>query len=347
METSAGADTLSTPVPVIEPNVALMVAAPAPCAVATPVPLIVATLLGELIQTTELVRFWVPASLYIPVAASAFVSPLGTVEFEGLTAIETKEAADTTRKSVPLIDPDVAVTVAVPMAWAAARPVLLMAAMPDGEAVQVTALVRSWVVPSLYFPVAVNCCGRPLETTGLGGVTAIETKGAGDTVSLVALLIVPDEAVTMVAPDCLVTAMPEELTAATVGCVLFHVTFWVMSCWLPSLNEPVTRNCSLLPSESTGLAGEIESELRDLAAGVVAPGKLFPPQPDRPIASKKRSDAVVRLFSKRSFSMRRVIVETFFAICCLLGGRLGSQSDYTLSVSPTRYNCQSGVIPRQ
>ena len=91
--------------------------------------------------------------------------------------------------------------------------------------------------------IAANCCTLPLETVGLTGAIAIEANTAGETVSLVELLRVPDAALTVVVPDCLLTAIPGEVMAAIVGWVLFHDTFWVMSCWLPSLNEPVTVNC--------------------------------------------------------------------------------------------------------
>ena len=241
----------------------------------------------------------------MPVALNCWVAPSPIDEFAGATAIETNAGPDTLSAVAPATEPKVAVTVAVPIAWALARPAPLTVAMPEGETRQATVLVRSGALPSLYLPIAANCCELPLETVGLGGAIAIETKTAGETVSLVELLRVPDAALTIVVPDCLLTAIPGEVMAATVGCVLFHDTFCVMSCWLPSLNEPVTVNCSLLPNVSTGLAGEIESDLRVLAAGVVpadeAPGSLLPPQPDRPIANEKSRDAAARFFPKRIF----------------------------------------------
>jgi hypothetical protein len=68
--------------------------------------------------------------------------------------------------------PDAAWIVAVPTLTVVASPVALMVATFVFEEVQVAALVRFCVEPSPYVPVAVNCCGVPIGTEGLAGVTA-------------------------------------------------------------------------------------------------------------------------------------------------------------------------------
>jgi hypothetical protein len=73
-----------------------------------------------------------------------------------------------------VIEPEVAVIVLVPLAAPVARPwepavLEMVAAVPD--AIQVTAEVRSWVVPSLNVPTALNCTVVPTGIVGLDGVT--------------------------------------------------------------------------------------------------------------------------------------------------------------------------------
>ena len=59
-----------------------------------------------------------------------------------------------------------------------ARPVPLMLATLLDEELQVTLEVRSFDVPLLYFPVAVNCCVDPIAMVDPEGATAIEVKVA-------------------------------------------------------------------------------------------------------------------------------------------------------------------------
>src|SRR5437773_1574570 len=85
----------------------------------------------------------------------------------------------------PLMAPDAASMVVDPSPTAFARPLLLIAATPVAEEIQVTELVRFCVLPSVYVPVAVNCCGNPAAIDGFAGVTAIDTSAGGATVSVV------------------------------------------------------------------------------------------------------------------------------------------------------------------
>lgn len=66
----------------------------------------------------------------------------------GLTETEVSTGAVTVSVADPLIEPEVAVIVAVPSATPMARPPLTVATVPDDE-VQVAVEVRFWVVPSL------------------------------------------------------------------------------------------------------------------------------------------------------------------------------------------------------
>jgi hypothetical protein len=80
-----------------------------------------------------------------------------TVEFAGVTAIETKGLA-TVRDAEPVIPAEVAEMVTVPGATAVARPPgELMEAMVLPEDCHFAVAVRSCVVLSANVPVAVNC----------------------------------------------------------------------------------------------------------------------------------------------------------------------------------------------
>jgi hypothetical protein len=72
-----------------------------------------------------------------------------------------------------------------PLPTAVARPAVLMVATPAADELHVAVLVRFWVLPSLYVPVAVNCCVLPLVIDGFAGVTAMETRVAAVTVRVV------------------------------------------------------------------------------------------------------------------------------------------------------------------
>jgi hypothetical protein len=76
----------------------------------------------------------------------------------GVTEIEVKTAAVTVNVAEPLIVPEVAVMVVLPVATLVASPPLLTVAIEIAEEVQVEVEVSVCVVPLLYVPVAVNCC---------------------------------------------------------------------------------------------------------------------------------------------------------------------------------------------
>src|SRR6266568_2893363 len=109
----------------------------------------------------------------------------------GVTAIATSWAAVTV-SGVELETPlaaSVALITGTPTVSAVASPTeaaaFEMLAADGAEEVQVTAAVRSCVVPSVYVPVAANCRVRPTGSDDAAGVTAIETSRAAVTVSVV------------------------------------------------------------------------------------------------------------------------------------------------------------------
>src|ERR1700756_4512743 len=98
----------------MEPTVAAMVVLPLAIPVASPWTLIVATAGEDEVHTTDAEISCVLLSLKVPVAVNCFVVPIAVLGFAGVTVIETKVTAVTVRDAVPVTEPAVAVTVAVP-----------------------------------------------------------------------------------------------------------------------------------------------------------------------------------------------------------------------------------------
>src|SRR6266446_2564367 len=82
--------------------------------------------------------------------------------------------------------------------------------------VHVAVAVRSRVLPSVYVPVAVKACVVPRAKEGLTGATAIETRLACPTFSIVELLTEPEVAVIVAAPTPAPLASPVTAMVATV-----------------------------------------------------------------------------------------------------------------------------------
>jgi hypothetical protein len=94
-----------------------------------------------------------------------------------LTVIELR-ATPTVRVVDPLMAPEVAVIVTCPPLTGVARPALLILAMLLEEELQATVELMSFDVPSLYLPVALNCCVDPKAMVDPDGVTVIDVKVA-------------------------------------------------------------------------------------------------------------------------------------------------------------------------
>jgi hypothetical protein len=119
------------------------------------------------------------------VAVNGCVAPTAIVGLAGLILIEVRVAGVTCSEVEPLMEPFFAAIVVAPTPALLARPVALIVAIMAAEEDQVVRgeEVRSWVELSVKVPVAVNCCVSPLAIDGWAGVTVIETKAAGVTVS--------------------------------------------------------------------------------------------------------------------------------------------------------------------
>jgi hypothetical protein len=194
----------------------------------------VAMVESAIVQTAVFVNTRVLPSLYVPVATRGSVVPMANDALAGVTAMETSTACPTFSVAVPLTKPDVAVMTAVPTPSPLATPPPAMLATVEDE-VQVTELVRSCALPSLYVPVAVNCWLVPLAIDALPGLTDIDTNTGDVTAKLVEPVIVPEVAVIIVLPGLTLVASPPLLTVAIVVADEVHVTMLVRVCVVPLL----------------------------------------------------------------------------------------------------------------
>jgi hypothetical protein len=154
-DTNAGAPTVSVADPLIVPEAAVIVPLPTAVALARPVALMTAALLEEL-HVTDPVKSCVEPSVYFPLAANCCVVPSGMDAAVGVTVSETSDGGPTVNKDDAEMEPELAVMVAVPIAFALASPALVTLATLLEEP-HVTEPVRSCVPPLVYVPTASNC----------------------------------------------------------------------------------------------------------------------------------------------------------------------------------------------
>ena len=155
--------------------------------------------------------------------------------FAGVTAIDCNVAAVTVNNVEPTTDPNVALMVLVPIAAAVAKPPLAMVAVAVVPDAQVTEAVTFFVLLSVYVPVAVNCCVRPLAIDGLAGVTAMDCSVAAVTVNTVEPATDPDVAPIVLVPTPAPVAKPPLVMVAVPVVPDAQVTEAVRFCTLPSL----------------------------------------------------------------------------------------------------------------
>ena len=234
IDTKCAVDTVSVVEPLTLPNVALMLVLPLAKLVTSPVLLMVAAAGLEEVQRTDFERSCVLLSLKVPVAVNCRVVPTAVVELAGVTAIETKLALVTVSDAEPLMEPDVAVMVVVPVPTPVAKPELSTVATDVAGADQVTD-VKSCVLPSSKLPTALNWSVVPRAMDCAPGLTVIESRCAGTTVRVDVSLKEPTVAVMSVEPAARVAARPLLSTVATVGSDEVQVTALDRSELVPSV----------------------------------------------------------------------------------------------------------------
>ncbi len=136
---------------------------------------------------------------------------------------------------VSLNAPTVAVIVVEPAATVVAMPELLMVVTDGDEELQVTPVDKSWLLPSLYVAVAVNCRLMPMPRVRSSGVTVMDTMLGAVTVTLVDWEIPAKVAETFVDPAATAVSNPLASIVAVAVEEELQVTKAVRSEVLPSL----------------------------------------------------------------------------------------------------------------
>ena len=131
--------------------------------------------------------------------------------------------------------PTVAVIVVEPAATVVAMPELLMVVTDGDEELQVTPVDKSWLLPSLYVAVAVNCRLMPMPRVRSSGVTVMDTMLGAVTVTLVDWEIPAKVAETFVDPAATAVSNPLASIVAVAVEEELQVTKAVRSEVLPSL----------------------------------------------------------------------------------------------------------------
>jgi hypothetical protein len=207
------------------------------------------------------------------------------VLFTGATLIDTSQSS-TVKLVEPSTEPIVAEILAMPWPTLVAIPwdpaVLLIVATVDDEETQATDVVTFAADPSVYSPVAVNCCELPTGTVGLCGLISMAARMPLVTIKFPEPVTPPELALMSVLPPPILVANPPLpgvlLTVATLGtdelqCAEF-VTSWVE----PSVNVPMAVNVWFTPNGMAAFAGltPIETTIAGVTVSVVDP--LTPPR---------------------------------------------------------------------
>jgi hypothetical protein len=239
--------TVSTAVPEMSPEVAVIVVAPVATARARPCdPELLETVAAPVTDddhVTEWVRLAVLRLEYVPVALNCWVCPAEIVAVNGETLMLTSTAGATVRAAVPEMSPEVAVMVVAPVPTPVARPELETEAVPVTDDDHVTESVRSAVLRLEYVPVALNCWVCPAEIEAVNGETLMLTSTAGATVRAAVPEMSPEVAVMVVAPVPTPVARPELETVAVPVTDDDHVAELVRSAVLRLEYVPVAANC--------------------------------------------------------------------------------------------------------
>ncbi len=218
------------------------------------------------------------------------VSPFAMVAVPGVTARETRAAGLTVMDELAEMPDCVAVTLVLPAESAVTTPVIATAAIPVFADDHATEVVMACDVPSVYVPVAVNCCDCPFAMEIALGTTAILTRAGGPTVRLAAPENVWLVAETIVVPAASPVASPAAVMVATVGLAADQRTREVKSSVVPSENRPVAVNCCVVPLAIEGPAGLTVTPTKCASGGVPPP---VPPQPARNTGNRARNRKIL------------------------------------------------------
>ncbi len=199
-------------------------------------------------------------------------APIVTGEFAGEMTKPVGTGGPILNDALPVDVPDAADTVTTPCFSVVSRPVELMVARITSDVDQL-AVASGFVVPSVKFPVAVNCSVSPAATELFTVETTMLTGTAGPMLNDVLPAAVPDAADTVTAPCLSVVSRPVELIVAKVTSDVDQLAA-VSGFVVPSEKFPVAVNCSVRPAATEPLGDVTVIDWRVTMAG---PAPLPPP----------------------------------------------------------------------
>jgi hypothetical protein len=199
-------------------------------------------------------------SLNVPTAVSWIAVLRWIFGLLGDTVIAVRVTGDTVNEADPLTAPTKAEIVAVPLAIAVTTPRASTVAARWFDELQTAERVTSWVLESLNVPTAFMCRNVPVGSVRLAGVTAIDTRVAGVTVTGALPVTDPEVALTVAAPVPTAVATPVAGSTASVWLSEEPQVTVVNTCVLPSSKVPVAVNCCAVPRASDTGEGVTEIE---------------------------------------------------------------------------------------
>src|SRR2546425_419405 len=173
--TGLPAVTVTAAVPLCPSLVALIVTAPAPAPVTSPVEGTVATAGVLDSQVTDRPESTLPAASF-SVAVSCTVAPTSTTAVTGLITTDATGTFATVTLADPLLPSLVAVIVTAPAATPITRPLADTVAIAVFELVHVTARPAS-TFPAASLGVALSCVVAPTNTVAVAGLTVTDATG--------------------------------------------------------------------------------------------------------------------------------------------------------------------------
>ena len=226
--------TFSVAVPLTGPDVAVIVTLEATALpVTTPLAFTGAEPGTEELHEAEVVMSWVLPSLKVAMAVNCCVLPLAMLATDGVTLMLCKVAETTVIDVLSQTFPTQALTFALPALMPDATPEFEIVATALLSEPHATPMVRSWLVPSLKIPVAVNCCAPPAGMVGMYGEIVIELRFAEVTCKVPCADIPLKVAEMLEVPLATLCAKPD-WTVATLVLDEDHAARLVRSCWLLS-----------------------------------------------------------------------------------------------------------------
>src|SRR6266581_1060814 len=265
--------TVTAALPVFPSLVAVIVTAPAPAPVTSPVAVTVATAGVLDAQVTDRPKSTLPAASF-SVAVSCTVAPTSTTAVAGLITTDATGTFATLIVADALCPSLVAVIVAAPAATPVTSPVA------DTVAIAGFALAQLITRPVSTFPAAslvtaLSCVVPPTKTLAVAGLTTTEATGTLDTVTAAVPLCPSLVALIVAAPTATPITSPLADTVAAAVFELAHATTRPASTF-PAASLVIALSCVVPPTKTFAAAGLTTTEATGTLDTVTAAVPLCP-----------------------------------------------------------------------